>query len=84
MRIEIFGTTCAKCHDLIDTTEAVLAKLGYSDAQIIRVEDPAMLIGRCIWRAPALAIDGKVVVRGRVPSADELSTLFVAAAKPQS
>jgi hypothetical protein len=41
----------------------------------------AWLWTRGVWRAPGLALDGRVVVRGRAPAADELKELIVAAAE---
>ena len=57
-----------------------LDELGMTDeATLYRIEDPASMVGRGVWRAPGLALDGKVVVRGSVPSLAELKGLIRAA-----
>ncbi len=64
--------------------EAVLAEaLGSRGLKGIvtlrRVEDPGQMIARGVRKPPALAVDGRVVCRGRVPAVDEILTYLDAA-----
>ena len=82
MIVELFGFGCEKCQVLEDALCRALDELGMSDdAVLYRIKDPASMVGRGVWRAPGLALDGKVVVRGRAPAAAELKELLVAAAE---
>ena len=80
MVVEVFGSGCEKCQALEDALRLALDELGMTDdARLYRIEDPASMVGRGVWRAPGLALDGKVVVRGRVPGSAEVKELLVAA-----
>jgi len=80
MIVELFGSGCEKCQALEDALRLALDELGMTeDATIYRIKDPASMVGRGVWRAPGLALDGKVVIRGRAPEPAELKELIVAA-----
>lgn len=76
MEIKILGTGCAKCKTLEQLTREVVSKNGI-DATITKVEDIMEIMKFNIMTTPALVIDGKVVMKGRVPSADELKQLLI-------
>ena len=46
------------------------------DATITKVEDIMEIMKYNIMTTPALVIDGKVVVKGRIPSAEEIKQLL--------
>jgi len=71
MEIKILGTGCPKCKSLEEITRKVVKDNGI-DASIIKVEDIVEIMKFNIMTTPALVVDGKVVVKGRVPSADEI------------
>ncbi|MBP1675936.1 MAG: redox-active disulfide protein 2 [Bacteroidetes bacterium] len=74
MDIQVLGTGCAKCKALENATrEAVLA--GNIDATITKVEDITRIM-QVTMTTPALVVDGKVVVKGRVPSQTELINML--------
>ena len=75
MEIKILGTGCAKCKTLEQLTRDVVSKNGI-DATITKVEDIMEIMKFNIMTTPALVIDGKVVVKGRVPSAEEIKQLL--------
>jgi small redox-active disulfide protein 2 len=75
MDIKILGTGCAKCKNLEQATRDVVANLGL-DAQVSKVEDIMDIMGYGVATTPALVIDGKVMVKGRVPSKDEIAKLL--------
>ena len=80
MIVELFGSGCEKCQALEVSLRRALDELGMTDeVTLYRIEDPASMVGRGVWRAPGLALDGKVVVRGRVLEPAEIKALLVAA-----
>jgi small redox-active disulfide protein 2 len=75
MEIKILGTGCAKCKALEKLTREVVDELKL-DATITKVEDIMEIMTYNIMSTPALVVDGKVVVKGRVPSANEIKQLL--------
>jgi small redox-active disulfide protein 2 len=76
MEIKILGSGCPKCKTLEKLTRDVVSKNGI-DATITKVEDIMEIMKYNIMTTPALVIDGKVVVKGRVPSAEEIKQLLI-------
>ena len=70
-RIEIFGTGCDNCQRLETKVRSAIKLLGI-DADIEKIEDFETIIRRDISKTPGLAIDGKIVSLGRVPSVEEI------------
>jgi len=71
MEIKILGTGCSKCKSLEEITRKVVKDNGIN-ASIIKVEDIVEIMKFNIMTTPALVVDGKIVVKGRVPSAEEI------------
>jgi small redox-active disulfide protein 2 len=80
MIIKVLGPGCTNCKNLERVTREALAELG-SDATIEKVEDYALIMGYGVMSTPALVIDGKVVVSGRVPKPAEIRELITANAE---
>ena len=75
MKIEIFGTGCPKCIELEKRVRAAVQKTGIA-AEVEHVYDLNKIIERNIFSTPALAIDGKVLVSGKIPSVEEIEKLL--------
>jgi small redox-active disulfide protein 2 len=75
MEIKILGPGCAKCKTLDKLTREVVEKNGIN-AKITKVEDIMEIMKYGVMSTPALVIDEKVVLKGRVPSSDELKQLL--------
>lgn len=75
MNIQILGTGCPKCKSLEKATREVVEQNGI-DATISKVEDIVEIMKFNIMTTPALVVDGKVIVKGRVPSMDELKQIL--------
>jgi small redox-active disulfide protein 2 len=71
MEIKILGTGCAKCKSLEKMTREVVEKSGIQ-ATITKVEDINEIMKYRVMVTPALVINEKVEIKGRVPSAAEL------------
>jgi len=83
MRIEILGTGCPKCNLLEATAKAVADKLGIL-YEIEHVRDINAIMNRGVMMTPALAVNGKVVVAGRVPRESEISAILGGATSTKS
>lgn len=75
MEIKILGTGCPKCKTLEKLTREVVAQNGI-DASITKVEDIVEIMKYGVMTTPALVVDGKVEIRGRVPSSDEIKQVL--------
>jgi small redox-active disulfide protein 2 len=75
MNIQVLGTGCAKCKSLEKATREVVAQNNI-DATISKVEDIVEIMKFNIMTTPALVVDGKVVLKGRVPSNNELKEIL--------
>jgi small redox-active disulfide protein 2 len=75
MKIEILGMGCATCNKLEDTVRLAIREMGI-DAQIDHVKDIKKIMAYGVMTAPALVIDGKVKVAGKLPSLAEMKQLI--------
>ena len=75
IEIKILGTGCPKCKTLEKLTREVVAQNGI-DASITKVEDIVEIMKYGVMTTPALVVDGKVEIRGRVPSSDEIKQVL--------
>ncbi len=80
MIIKVLGPGCTNCKNLERVTSEAVTALGL-DATIEKVEDYALIAGYGVMSTPALVVDEKVVVAGRVPKLAEMRTLLVATAE---
>ncbi|HNX55810.1 MAG TPA: thioredoxin family protein [Prolixibacteraceae bacterium] len=76
MEIKVLGTGCAKCKTLEKLTRDAVAESGVT-AEIEKVEDIYKIMSYGVMSTPALVIDKKVVVSGRVPSLAEIKEMLV-------
>jgi small redox-active disulfide protein 2 len=75
MEIKVLGTGCPKCKTLEQNTREAVEKLGIN-ATIIKVDDIMEIMNFGIMTTPALVIDGKVALKGKVASVQELTSLL--------
>ena len=73
MKIEIYGTGCAKCKKLYENAQAAAG----SDAQVVKVEDIQQIMNAGIMMTPAIAIDGEVKSAGKALSVDEIKKMIL-------
>ena len=76
MEIKVLGTGCTKCKSLEKLTSEVIAETGVA-ATIEKVEDIFKIMQFGVMSTPALVIDKKVVLSGRLPSAAELKEIIL-------
>ncbi|MDD2304710.1 MAG: thioredoxin family protein [Prolixibacteraceae bacterium] len=75
MEIKILGTGCPKCKTLERLTRDVVEQNGI-DASVTKVEDIVEIMKYGVMTTPALVVNGKVEIKGRVPSSDEIKQVL--------
>ncbi len=78
MLIKVLGPGCANCARLEERTRQAVADLGL-DAEIEKVTDYAEIAGYGVMKTPGLVVDERLVVSGRVPTAQEIGALLTPA-----
>ncbi len=76
MEIKVLGTGCKKCRSLEKLTHEAVDAIDI-DASIEKVEDIYKIMQMGVMATPALVIDKKVVLSGRLPSLDELTEILI-------
>lgn len=74
-KIQILGTGCPKCKKLAENAETAAKELGieYKIEKVTNIND-IMKFGVMI--TPALAVDGKVKIAGKVASPDDIKAML--------
>ncbi|GIU80632.1 MAG: thioredoxin family protein [Bryobacteraceae bacterium] len=75
MKIQILGSGCAKCNQLKDNAEAAAHELGLA-YEIEKITDFREIARMGALVTPALAIDGKLKLVGKVASPEELKPIL--------
>lgn len=75
MIIKILGMGCSNCKNLEKATRNAVAELDI-DADIEKVEDIQKIMGYGVMSTPALVINEKVALYGRVPGVPELKEII--------
>ena len=78
MVIKVLGTGCTNCKNLEKAVINTLAEMNLA-ADVTKVEDITKIMAYGIMRTPALVINEKVVLYGRVPSTKELKEIITKA-----
>ncbi len=76
MEIKILGTGCSKCKTLEKLTREVIEKNKIT-ASVTKVEDIIEIMKYGVMSTPALVVDGEVVIKGRIPSAEEIKQVLI-------
>lgn len=75
MKIQILGTGCPKCNQLYQNAQSAVGAAGI-EAEVEKVTDLADIMAFGVMTTPALVIDGQVKTSGKVPSPDDIKTMF--------
>lgn len=75
MEIKILGTGCPKCKSLEKLTREVVEQNGL-DATVTKVEDIYQIMKYGVMTTPALVVNEKVEIKGRIPSAEEIKQVL--------
>ena len=75
MIIKVLGSGCTKCNKLEANTRKAIEELGI-DATLEHVTDMKEIMSYGVMKTPALVVDGKVKLMGRVPSSNDIKKLL--------
>ncbi len=75
MKIEVLGTGCPKCIATEEIIKKVVKKLGIK-AEIGHVYELEKIIEYGVMMTPAVAIDGKIKIEGKVPTEEEVEKVI--------
>jgi len=74
-KIQILGTGCSKCKALAQNAETAAKELGI-EHRIEKVTEITEIMKFGVMMTPALAVDGKVKIVGKVPSPEEIKAML--------
>lgn len=75
MKIQILGTGCTKCKQLTENAETAAREMGLA-YELEKVTDIVEIVKFGVMATPALAVDGKVKLVGRVATPAEIRALL--------
>ena len=73
--IKVLGPGCSKCKNTYAVVDKVVKECGM-DVQLTKVDDIEEIMRYNILSTPAIVVDDKVVLKGRVPSEKEVKQLL--------
>jgi len=76
MKIEILGSGCPKCKTTEEIVKKVVKKIGIK-AEVGHVYDINKMIEYGVMMTPAIAIDGKIVIEGKIPTEEETERIII-------
>lgn len=71
MNIKVLGSGCAKCKKLETNTKKAVEELGLN-VDVEKVTDMKEIIAYGVMKTPALVVDEKVKIMGRVPTVEDI------------
>lgn len=71
MKVEVLGSGCRKCVATAERISEVGREMN-AEVTVEKVTDAEKIMGYQVMSTPAVAIDGKVVHSGSVPSRDDI------------
>ncbi len=78
MRITVYGPGCVKCAQTEQAVRQAVEQAGV-EAEVVHERDVAQIARAGILMTPGVAIDGKVVSKGKVPGVPELVSAIMTA-----
>jgi len=75
MKIEVLGPGCPKCMSTEQNVRKALGELNVQ-AEVAKVTDINEMIGRGVMWTPALIIDGKLALQGKIPTVEQIKQLI--------
>jgi small redox-active disulfide protein 2 len=74
-KIEVLGPGCSRCKETFRVVQHVVEQEGLS-IEVVKDESIERMMALGLMATPGVVIDGKVVISGRIPKADEVRHLL--------
>lgn len=74
-KIEVLGPGCARCKETYRVVRHVVEQ-AHLEVEVVKEESIERMMALGLMSTPGIAIDGKVVLNGRIPKAEEVRTLL--------
>jgi len=71
MKITVYGPGCAKCKHTEELIRKIIAETG-ATAEVEKVGDIREMVKAGVMSTPAVAVDGVLMMAGRVPRPEEV------------
>ncbi len=75
-KIEILGPGCNRCKETYRVVTHVV-ETEQLPFDVVKVESMERMVALGLMATPGVAVDGKVVVSGRIPKAEEIRAILV-------
>jgi small redox-active disulfide protein 2 len=77
-KIEVLGPGCSRCRETFRVVDEVVRADGLA-FEVVKDESIERMMALGLMATPGVALDGKVILSGRVPKPDEVRRLIGAA-----
>jgi small redox-active disulfide protein 2 len=74
-KIEVLGPGCSRCKQTFHVVQEVVEQAGLA-IEVVKDESIERMMVLGLMATPGVAIDGKVVISGRIPKPDEVRQLL--------
>ena len=74
-KIEVLGPGCTRCRETFRVVQHEVERAGVS-VELVKEESIERMVELGLMATPGLAIDGKLVLSGRIPKAQEVRQLL--------
>ena len=78
MKLTVYGPGCARCQQTEQVARHAVQQAGV-EAEVEKVTDVREMAKAGVLMTPALAIDGRIVISGKVPDVSEVVSLITSA-----
>lgn len=75
MRIEVVGPGCPRCKATERNVSEAVKQLGIQ-ADVTHVHDVAEFAKKGVTFTPAIIVDGKIKISGKIPTVDEIKNIL--------
>lgn len=74
-KIEVLGPGCTRCKETFRVVQHVVETAGL-EVEVVKDESVERMMALGLLSTPGIVIDGKVVMSGRIPKAEEVRQLL--------
>ena len=80
MKVEVIGPGCKRCHKvhevMVTASEELQTDATIEHVNLSKMKNPQEYYRLGVWITPAIIIDNKIVMQGRIPSVSEAKELL--------